>query len=195
MIDSDGREIKGQTVLQSYGLSISQVKIFSSHACKLLLRQNYLNGAAMALRRLPALESLPIPDNFPHDYWLALWLSRTGSVVCLQEPLYKYRLHENNTIGAQVRPLRYHLASIWRNPNPARQLDLLRARTLMARLPADDARRLEVSKKLEWLERVIEEHRRPRRLFNIVGSYLRGDYAHFAAPFALLRDLTSVLRR
>ncbi len=195
LIDSEGKAIKGNTVLQRLGISVSETTDFSSQGWKMLLRYNYLNGAAMAIRRLPALEALPIPEGYPHDYWLALWLSRSGRGICLQDSLYKYRLHESNTIGAANGPLRYQLASIWRNPNPPRRLDLHRTRTLIARLPIDDVLFLEATQKLAWLESVVEERRRLYRLQNIATSYLRGDYARFAAPFAFLRDLVSVLRR
>ncbi|MDO8264610.1 MAG: glycosyltransferase [Gallionella sp.] len=194
LIDAHGASIPGPTVLQGYGLSGGAEANFNARAWPLLLRRNYVNGAAMAVRRKAAMGALPIPDAFPHDYWLALWLAEEGGIVCMPEPLYRYRQHQNNTIGVGRSTLHHQLAAIWRNPSPSRRQDLRRSKTLLERLPVGDPRRVNVEEKYAWLVRVADERNRLLRMINIANSWLRGEYSQFGPPYALLRDLVAAIR-
>lgn len=51
-----------------------------------------------------AKKALPFPSSeiYVHDHWLALVASTVGRVSYVDAPLVKYRLHEDNQIGANV---------------------------------------------------------------------------------------------
>ncbi len=193
-VDATGQFIPGPSVLRGYGLDRAQAAAFDRCAWSLLLRRNFINGAAMALRRVEAQKALPIPDGFPHDYWLALWLARPGAVVCVDEPLYRYRLHGANIIGARHSALHHQLRSIWRAPALPRQAELRRALVLRSRLAADDPRIVEVDAKLRWLSNVVQQPHRLRRLTSIALSLLRGDYRRLGSPYAAQRDIVAAFK-
>ena len=194
LIDANGVRINGPTVLQSYGLNAASACQFSAAAWPRLLCRNYVNGAAMAVRRQAALSALPIPADFPHDYWLALCMAEEGGIVCLPEALYRYRQHGANTIGIGRSNLRHQLISIWRNPLTPRFMDLLRTKILLERMLAGDGQSALLEQKYAWLVGVVDESNRVRRVLNIVSSWLRGKYSQFGTPYALLRDFVGVIR-
>ena len=194
LIDADGAAITGATVLEQYGLHGARRERFGEQAWTALLRRNVVNGAAMALQRDFAQAALPIPAGYPHDYWLALCAAARGGITCLPQALYRYRQHRGNVIGMGSAAWRHQLASIWRDPAAPRRVELLRSQALLGRFPGDAAQRRLAERKHAWLLGVSAETRRIRRLCNIAAAWLSGDYARFAVPQALLRDLISALR-
>ena len=194
LIDANGIRINAPTVLQSYGLNATSASHFSAVAWSRLLCRNYVNGAAMAVRRQAALSALPIPSDFPHDYWLALCLAEEGGIVCLPEALYRYRQHGDNIIGVGRSKLRHQLISIWRNPLAPRCIDLIRTKILLERVLVGAGQSALLEQKYAWLVSVVDESNRLRRVLNIVNSWLRGHYSQFGTPYALLRDFVGVIR-
>jgi len=67
-----------------------------------LLVQNNVTGGAVMLNRafLPLLGTLP-QVCLMHDAWLALLASCFGAIGWVNEPLYLYRQHGKNTLGAE----------------------------------------------------------------------------------------------
>ena len=67
-----------------------------------LLVQNNVTGGAVMINRpmLKLLRELP-RVCLMHDAWLALLASCFGAVGCVREPLYLYRQHGANTLGAE----------------------------------------------------------------------------------------------
>lgn len=194
VIDGAGAIDDGPTVLRRYGLDAAGIRRFGESGWSLLLRRNFINGAAMMVDRETAQAALPIPAGFPHDYWLALWMAADRAIACTETPLYRYRLHDSNVIGAATGRLHHQLLSIWRDPGPPRAQELRRTRSLLARLPDDDPRRVDVACKLAWLASVCEDPRPGRRLSRIARTWWHGDYARFSGPYALLRDLVATVR-
>lgn len=193
-IDADGVPFGGPSVLRGYGVSAASAASFARDAWAILLRRNVINGMAAMVRRETAQDALPIPPEFPHDYWLALWLARSGPIVCIDEPLYRYRLHDSNTIGISREPWHRQLYSIWRTPLAPRLQDLRRTRALLARLPSGDPRASEVRRKLDWLQSVCERPDRLHRFGTALRGLIAGEYRRFAAPHAFLRDVVGALR-
>jgi len=69
-----------------------------------LLLMNQVTGAACifnnALKK--KLEEHPMPQHaVVHDQWLALIASAFGKIVYLDKPLYDYRQHDSNVLGAK----------------------------------------------------------------------------------------------
>ena len=45
-------------------------------------------------------ECFPFPNEFPHDYWLAIRAASLNKIKHIDEKLTYYRKHSSNTIGA-----------------------------------------------------------------------------------------------
>lgn len=68
---------------------------------QLLVQNNVTGGAVMFSRgMLPYLKELPAVCLM-HDAWLALIASCFGKIGCVDRPLYYYRQHGSNTLGAE----------------------------------------------------------------------------------------------
>ncbi len=194
LIDADGSAIVGPSVLDNLGLAPRERREFAANCWPRLLRSNVINGAAMAAWRAPLLAALPVPVEFPHDYWLALHVARPGAITCVNRPLYQYRQHGHNVIGAQHGAWHHQLVSVWRNPTRPRTTDWNRTRVLLDHLPADDPRRATVAAKQKWLRSVLTGAPRRQRLMSVARSWLCGDYTRWSPPNSMLRDLAGILQ-
>lgn len=66
-----------------------------------ILHNNFVTGATMAVKRDFLIDSIPFPENVPHDYWLACNAVIDSCLDCTHNELIYYRQHENNQIGAK----------------------------------------------------------------------------------------------
>lgn len=62
-------------------------------ALSLFLRPAVI-GATMACRRDFVMDSLPFPDQIPHDMWLSIRAARRGKLAVVRQPFILYRRHE-----------------------------------------------------------------------------------------------------
>jgi hypothetical protein len=64
----------------------------------------------MAFRAQFRTLALPIPDDLPmiHDGWIALMIAAVADVSFIEQPLIKYRQHEQQQIGAPERKVQDH---------------------------------------------------------------------------------------
>lgn len=76
-----------------------QADIKSGKSLDLLLRDGYALGSSMAFRAKYLDLVLPIPPNiyYDHDDWIALIISALADVSLIEEPLIKYRQHQQQT--------------------------------------------------------------------------------------------------
>lgn len=194
-VHADGTPQGTRTILQSYGLSAAEVASFSTESMRHLVRRNYVNGAACAVRRADILGAAPFPAEIPHDYWLAIWCSLKEGVEGIPAPLYRYRQHGANIIGLGSAGLLYTLLGIWRQPNAPRQREM---RILSAVLQCLEQRGVTpvphlLSTKHEWLTGVVDrECSSAIRLKRILGSIIDGSYARYSSGHAWLRDSISL---
>ncbi len=65
----------------------------------------FVTGATAAIRRELLCKTLPIPDCWIHDAWLAMNASLYGELEAIDDNLIMYRQHEANVIGASKRSL------------------------------------------------------------------------------------------
>lgn len=67
-----------------------------------LLAENSVTGGAVMMNRalVELLKERPAAC-FMHDWWIALTASCFGTISWVEEPLYLYRQHGNNTLGAK----------------------------------------------------------------------------------------------
>lgn len=195
IVDVSGKPFPGPSVLESYQLHSSKLVVFNQDPVKFLARRNYVNGCAAAIRRSAALLAGPPPRGMPHDYWYALWCALHGGIVVLPDRLYKYRQHEGNAIGVGRNTFFHQLLSIVRSPSAPRQRELgilSRALDRLESVSNPDVNLL--LEKLKWMNSIIDEPGRLRRLGRIFLSVLQGKYSSFGQPYALLRDLVSCVR-
>ena len=66
---------------------------------KHILADNYVTGAAAALKKELLDFAMPFPEKWAHDYWLGVIAAINNGLYYVDEMLFKYRQHENNTIG------------------------------------------------------------------------------------------------
>jgi len=67
-----------------------------------LLTRNVVTGATIAFRAAFKTLILPIPDESQwmlHDYWIAALVAAVSDVALIDEPLVKYRRHQNQHTG------------------------------------------------------------------------------------------------
>jgi len=64
-----------------------------------LLKENVITGAAMAFRASLRELILPIPQEWMHDYWIALLGSVQSHGVPVSEALFMYRRHARQVVG------------------------------------------------------------------------------------------------
>ena len=68
---------------------------------ELLVENSVTGGAVMMNRALVELLKERPAACFMHDWWIALAASCFGTISWVEEPLYLYRQHGNNTLGAK----------------------------------------------------------------------------------------------
>jgi len=196
VVDRAGKPLGRQTVLKSYGLDGQSVATFQASAFERLIKQNYINGAAMAVRRTAAQAALPLPCDMPHDYWLAIWCSLHGGVMATSQALYRYRQHASNAIGMGSDNPLYRWLGIWRQPIAPRQRELRIWQAVsdrIASIPRPVQIRL-AKYKLLWLTRVVSGRNPLRRMVAILVSGLQGRYRAFSPEDAFWRDLLSLIK-
>ena len=89
--------------------------IDSKSQLNMLLADNFITGATMAIRKELISLASPFGMEWPHDYWLGIIAAINNGLYCINEPLIKYRQHASNAIGinkkygfSQVRKLFSH---------------------------------------------------------------------------------------
>jgi glycosyltransferase involved in cell wall biosynthesis len=70
-----------------------------------LVRQNVVTGATLAMDARYRGLILPIPGGWMHDGWIAILLSAVAPVAAIDQPLIRYRQHAAQSIGAERRSL------------------------------------------------------------------------------------------
>lgn len=93
LVDQDNHSL-GFTMKEVVGM---KTEIKSDRICWRLFFDNFVQGAAMLVRRELCEEYLPVPDVVRfHDYWLALVASLNNGIVYTSEIVLRYRQHGNN---------------------------------------------------------------------------------------------------
>lgn len=69
----------------------------------LLFRDNFVQGASLAIRSKSKKFILPFSENYFHDYWIATILSliSRNAGALIREPLISYRRHDSQNLGLQ----------------------------------------------------------------------------------------------
>ena len=67
-----------------------------------LLTHNFVTGCTMLVMAKDAKDALPYCPYMVHDHYIALWCARCGKILCVPEPLTKYRQHGANQTSVLV---------------------------------------------------------------------------------------------
>jgi glycosyltransferase involved in cell wall biosynthesis len=197
IIDHSGLALGRGTVFKSYGLTKNSVSCFRERGFELLMKRNYINGAATAVRRIAAQNALPLPCDMPHDYWIAIWCSLHNGIVATPQILYRYRQHQGNVVGIGSSKLLYDLLGIWRHPSAPRKRELRIWKAVAGRIASvcrpDQCEA--ATRKLEWLSRVVTgDSKSSARSYEILKSAFNGSYRKYSPRYAFLRDLVSLFK-
>lgn len=96
MIDHNDRTINHST-WDFEGRNPEQLSI------DLLLLRNVVTGCSLLFCSSILPDILPFPPqaeiNWYHDWWIALVSAQKGKIIHLHQPLVKYRIHTNNSVG------------------------------------------------------------------------------------------------
>jgi len=103
LIDVDGRPI-GRTLWRQVAFTqAEQVKLEAGAPWEVLVRHPVVSGAGLLIHSRVRDSLTPIPEHWLHDAWAVLIASACGPVVSIATPLFDYRQHEANVIGARPR--------------------------------------------------------------------------------------------
>lgn len=101
LVDADGRDL-GTTLLESLEASAwERDRMQHGGAFEALLRRNLVTGATVLVRGDVARSSMPVPEGWIHDEWLAMACALRGGVRLVPEATIDYRQHGANAIGVQ----------------------------------------------------------------------------------------------
>lgn len=103
LVDGSLRPL-GVDLLDAIEFSTRERSLFAERrGYEVLLKRNVVTGSATAVRRTLFEAARPFEPGFVHDEWLAIVASMIGHVGRVDEPLFLYRQHGNNQIGAKRR--------------------------------------------------------------------------------------------
>lgn len=67
-----------------------------------LLMHNFVTGCTMLVEVREAKAAMPFCPYMVHDHYLALWCAEKGSVLSVERPLIRYRVHGGNQTGTMA---------------------------------------------------------------------------------------------
>lgn len=100
IIDNDGNPVDQLTIwsvpelLQQAGITVNYFNVIA-------FIENIATGAGMAFRSSLRKDILPIPEKngFHHDEWIALVSAYQNGFIVIEDPLFRYRVHDNQQVG------------------------------------------------------------------------------------------------
>ena len=195
LIDASGRATG--TLMSALRLTSSEKRnLLSGRSLDALLRRNVVTGATTMIRSSLLEQSLPIPEGWVHDEWLALVAAAQGGVVFQENPLIRYRQHADNEIGASktdydeaTRRLREKRSEFF--ARKLRRNDGIAA--LLQNKPAwlDSAAHASLAAKVEFDQwRSTLPSSRVRRLVPVLRRWFVGDYGKYSRGYVdVIRDI------
>ncbi len=101
LIDAKGQPL-GHTLWQHVSFTPREQGILSAgEPWRVFVRHPVVSGAGLVVHARVRDRLAPITDHWMHDAWAALVAAASGRVVSIAEPLFDYRQHDTNVIGAR----------------------------------------------------------------------------------------------
>lgn len=92
----------GYTMWQRTSFNENEQKVVKEgRAFEVLLKHRIVTGATLGFKKDLCELILPIPENWPHDAWIAMVAAANGKLWTISEPLIDYRQHEGNVTGGK----------------------------------------------------------------------------------------------
>jgi glycosyltransferase involved in cell wall biosynthesis len=105
LIDSTGHPL-GRELWQHVAFTPrEQQAMAAGKAWDVLVRHPVVSGAGLLIHARVRDHLAPISDDWLHDSWAALIAAGCGRVIAIAAPLFDYRQHDGNVIGARPRTL------------------------------------------------------------------------------------------
>jgi glycosyltransferase involved in cell wall biosynthesis len=189
----------GRTLWQQIAFTPhEQATLSSGSPWQIFVRHPVVSGAGLVIHARVRDRLAPIADHWLHDAWAALIAAAIGPVVSIAEPLFDYRQHEANVIGARTRTL-WDFWQTFRSLDRASylQTESQRWAALAKRLAIIPDSRFKqgtvsaVTSKLEHLRRRLEfPSARGNRWRCVAREWRNGAYRRFTKGYGpLLADL------
>jgi hypothetical protein len=185
------------TLWQSFGLRDKLERFVGPAQLEMLLKRNFIPGAALAFRASFRDVIVPIPAGWMHDYWIALLGSTFSYGVPVAEPLFTYRLHDAQVCGLEKSLLDTIQTSLATGESDSRarletfqQLEnRIASVSSIARCPADRFEPIR-QKALHLSSRVrIRSSTGLTRVLRALAEARTGRYRRFSRRHSLVRDL------
>jgi glycosyltransferase involved in cell wall biosynthesis len=198
MVDQDGRP-SGQTLWESVKIRNRIAGFSGAGQVEILLKENFIPGAALAFRSSFRTALLPLPAGWMHDYWIVLLGSVLGDGVSVDDLLFDYRRHPNQVCGLEKETFAELCRDSFgiRSEESWRKVDILqelldRARAL-APSEAKVQERVELvkEKKAHLLRRAhVRSASGLSRIAQVMAEAATGRYRRFSRSwYSVIRDL------
>lgn len=176
----------------------AQKKLAAGHAWDILVKHPVVCGAGLMIHTRVREHLSPIADAWMHDAWAALIAAALGPLVDIPAPLFDYRQHDDNLIGAAKISPRQQWATFlafdrldYLDLEYARWQALTTHLDLLPSSPRQSATRQAVADKLVHLafRKTLPSLRR-QRYSALLRAYRAGHYQRFTKGWRpLLADL------
>lgn len=198
LVDVAGRHL-GHTLWRQVAFTPREQAILSAGmAWQIFVRHPIVSGAGLVLHTRVRDALAPIADHWMHDAWAALIAAASGPVVSIAEPLFDYRQHEANVIGARSRTL----VDFWKTLSTLDRVAYLQVEshrwqvlaTRLARLPENHFKQATLeavnAKAMHLCQRRELPPNRAERWGLIAREWQNGNYRRFTKGWSpLLADL------
>lgn len=105
LVDVNGKPL-GRTLWDQVGFtSREQSWVAAGSPWDVFVRHPVVSGAGLLIHARVRDQLAPFPDHWMHDAWAALVAAGSSRVISMAEPLFDYRQHAANVIGARSRTL------------------------------------------------------------------------------------------
>jgi glycosyltransferase involved in cell wall biosynthesis len=98
LIDQDSHRI-GTCLFEKHKFGSEKQRTFLSNPAGTLLKHPIVTGSTLVFRAQALRYSLPIPESWVHDGWLAWMISLHSRMALIPEPLIEYRVHAGQQLG------------------------------------------------------------------------------------------------
>lgn len=199
VINDAGQPI-GATLWRLRGISPDEMTDqFPKRQLDWLLRSNVVTGCAMAFRSQLRRFISPIPEQWLHDWWIALLSSTFSFGVPVAESLIGYRKHSAQQVGMEAMRLSARMRESLRTRPEDYERRTYAAATLSARvhecavvLQCNQQRLHQVDEMTRHLKRRAEGQQMSgfRRVGIVADEFFSGRYARYSGSWrSVVRDL------
>lgn len=95
---------KNNEILQSSFKSYANLPVVYEYDFLRVLHSGFITGCTIMLRREMLNHAMPFPKSIQyHDWWLGFVGFKTGGTRYIDQQLIRYRQHDNNQIGAELK--------------------------------------------------------------------------------------------